>query len=31
MTDESEDTTRMDDDTFLRCLKSSMLSDLALQ
>ncbi|CAF5095278.1 unnamed protein product, partial [Rotaria magnacalcarata] len=31
MTDESEDTTRMDDDTFLRCLESSMLSDLTLQ
>ena len=29
--DEGEDSTRMDDDTFLRCLESSMLSDLTLQ
>ncbi|CAF4100212.1 unnamed protein product, partial [Rotaria sordida] len=29
--DDQEDTTRMDDDTFLRCLESSMLSDLTLQ
>ena len=29
--DDNEDSTRMDDDTFLRCLESSMLSDLTLQ
>lgn len=29
--EDGEDTTRMDDDTFLRCLESSMLSDLTLQ
>ena len=29
--DESNETMRMDDDTFLRCLESSMLSDLTLQ
>jgi DNA-directed RNA polymerase II subunit RPB1 len=29
--EDGEDQTRMDDDTFLRCLESSMLSDLTLQ
>jgi DNA-directed RNA polymerase II subunit RPB1 len=30
-TEETEDTTRTDDDTFPRCLESSMFSDLTLQ
>jgi DNA-directed RNA polymerase II subunit RPB1 len=29
--EETEDTTRTDDDTFPRCLESSMFSDLTLQ
>ena len=28
--DQDEDSTRMNDDTFLRCLQSSMLSNLTL-